>query len=170
MEFEMEKFLNLFMTTSQKLQIELEKAFSGHPWYGSSIYDILGRVTFETAYEKPGHVHNIAEIILHMLSWTEEVMDRLNEKPASLPLSGNWPETGAPDEQKWKTWIDDLKLVNVNLVRTIRDFPEEKWTDLTIDERDNQPITTYEELVYGFIQHQIYHAGQIALLNKLVIG
>ncbi|MDB4925454.1 DinB family protein [Mucilaginibacter sp.] len=158
------------MTTAEKLLHELEKVSTGHPWYGSPVYDILGKVTFETAYERVGHAHTIAEIILHMLSWTEEVMDRLNEKPASLPLSGNWPETGDPDERKWKLWIDDLKLVNVNLVKTIQDFPEEKWGEPIIDKRGNQPVTTYEELVYGFIQHQIYHSGQIALLTRIIIG
>ncbi len=159
------------MTTSEKLQQELENTCSGQPWYGLPIYDILSQVTFESAYEKPsGAIHNIAEIILHMLSWTEEVIDRLNEKPASLPLSGDWPATGAPDEQKWKTWIADLKLVNVNLVKTIQDFSEDNWNQSIIDKRGNQPVTTYKELVYGFIQHQIYHAGQIALLNRIIIG
>jgi uncharacterized damage-inducible protein DinB len=162
---------NKMNTIAYQLELELNKVLSGHPWYGSPIYNILGQVTFETAYEKPANAgHTIAEIILHMLSWTEEVIDRMNEKPASLPLSGNWPETGAPDEQKWKIWIDDLKLVNANLVKTIRDFPEEKWNDLIIDERNNQPVTTYKELVEGFIQHQIYHAGQIALLNRMILG
>lgn len=165
------KFLDLFMSISQNLQQELEKTFSGQPWYGTPIYDILAKLTFETAYEKPGGgAHNIAEIMLHMLSWTEEVIDRLNEKPASLPLSGNWPHPGEPDETKWKTWIDDLKLVNVNLVKTIQDFPEEHWQEPIIDERENEPATTYEELVYGFIQHQIYHAGQIALLIRILGG
>jgi uncharacterized damage-inducible protein DinB len=159
------------MTISETLQQELEKTFSGQPWYGTPIYDILAKVTFETAYEKPGGgAHNIAEIILHMLSWTEEVIDRLNEKPASLPLSGNWPHPGTPDETKWETWIEDLKLVNVNLIKTIRDFPEERWQEPTINERENEPVTTYEELVYGFIQHQIYHAGQIAILIKILGG
>ena len=159
------------MAISQTLQQEVEKTFSGQPWYGSPIYNILAEVTFETAYEKPGGgAHNIAEIILHLLSWTEEVIDRLNEKPASLPLSGNWPHPGTPDETKWKIWIEDLKLVNVNLIKTIQDFPEERWKEPIIDERDNEPVTTYEELVYGFIQHQIYHAGQIALLIKILGG
>jgi uncharacterized damage-inducible protein DinB len=157
-------------TISTKLQQELEKTLSGQPWYGSPVYAILEQVTFETAYEKAGHAHTIAEIILHMLSWTEEVMDRLNEKPASLPLSGNWPATGDPDEQKWKLWIDDLKLVNVNLIKAVRDFPEEKWNDPIIDERDNAHITTYQELVYGLIQHHIYHSAQVAVLMKVVVG
>lgn len=157
-------------TISTKLQQELEKILSGQPWYGSPVYAILEQVTFETAYEKAGHAHTIAEIILHMLSWTEEVMDRLNEKPASLPLSGNWPATGDPDEQKWKLWIDDLKLVNVNLIKAVRDFPEEKWNEPIIDERGDEPVTTYEEMVYGLIQHHIYHAGQVAVLMKVVVG
>jgi uncharacterized damage-inducible protein DinB len=158
------------MTTSTKLINELEKVLSGRPWYGSSIYSILDQVTFESAYEKTGHAHTIAEIILHMLSWTEEVMDRLNEKPAGLPLSGDWPETGDPDEQKWKLWIDDLKLVNVNLIKTIQDFPEDKWDDPIIDTRGDRPVVTYKELIYGFIQHQVYHSGQIALLIRIIIG
>jgi len=159
------------MTTADQLEQELTTVLSGQPWYGLPIYYILSQVTFETAYEKPAKGgHTIAEIILHMLSWTEEVLDRLNEKPASLPLSSNWPETGAPDEQKWKIWIDDLKLVNVNLVKTIQDFPEEKWNEPIIDERGDEPVTTYKELIEGFIQHQIYHAGQIALLNSMILG
>jgi uncharacterized damage-inducible protein DinB len=158
------------MTTTEKLLHELEKVHRGHPWHGSPVYNILDKVTFESVYERVGHAHTIAEIILHMVSWTEEVMDRLNEKPASLPVSGNWPETGDPDEKKWVMWIEDLKLVNVNLVRTIRDFPQDKWQAPIIDERGGQPVTTNEELVYGFIQHQIYHAGQIALLSRIIIG
>ena len=157
-------------TISTKLINELEKVLSGQPWYGSPIYNILDEVTFESAYERQGHAHTIAEIILHMVSWTEEVIDRLNEKPASLPVSGNWPHPGDPDEQKWKMWIEDLKLVNVNLVKTISDFPEDKWDEPIIDERHGEPVTTYKELVYGFIQHQIYHAGQVAILNRAIIG
>lgn len=157
------------MTINEKLVNEINKVFSGQPWYGSPIYDILGHVTFETVYERPAKGgHTIAEIILHMLSWTEEIIDRLNEMPAGFPSSGNWPEPGAPDEEKWKMWIADIKLVTLNLVRVIQEFPEEKWNQLTIDERPEEPKTTYQEMVEGFIQHQIYHAGQVALLNKAV--
>lgn len=156
-----------FMKTGEKLIQELEEVLSGEPWYGPSIYDILGRVTFESAYERPlPAAHNVAEIILHMLSWTEEVMDRLNGMTAGNPSSGDWPEPGAPDEQKWQLWIDDLKLANVNLVKIIAGFPEAQWLEPINDKRGYAPVATYKELVRGFIQHQIYHAGQIAVLVK----
>ncbi len=158
------------MTTSEKLKQDLETVLSGQPWHGEAVYTILDKVNFEAAYTRAGHAHTIAEILLHMISWTEEVMDRLNEKPASLPISGNWPHPGDPDEEKLKIWMEDLKLVNVNLLKVIEDFPENKWDEQIIDERDNEPANTYRELIYGFIKHQVYHSGQISLLVSAIIG
>jgi len=72
------------MTTSEKLNHELQNVLSGDPWYGNNVYSIIEQVSFEAAFEKaPGAAHTIAEIVLHMLSWTEEVLDRLNGKEAS---------------------------------------------------------------------------------------
>ncbi len=156
------------MTISEQLQLELEKVLSGQPWYGTPVYDIIEPVGFEAAYEKPGAaVHSIAGIVLHMISWTEEVIDRMNGMAAQMPSSGDWPDPGTPDEQKWKNYISDLKLVNVNLVGIIQDFPENKWRELINDTRASEPVTTYKGLIEGFIQHQVYHAGQIALLNRI---
>ena len=156
------------MNTSDQLQQELEKILTGQPWYGSPIYDIIEPVGFEAAYEKPGGaVHNIAGIVLHMISWTEEVIDRMNGMAAQIPSSGNWPDPGTPDEQKWRNYISDLKLVNVNLIGIIQAFPENQWDELINDTRASEPVTTYKGLIQGFIQHQVYHAGQIALLNKI---
>src|ERR1700752_3262993 len=140
------------MTTSEKLSRELQNVLSGDPWYGNNVYSIIEQVTFEAAFEKPpGAAHTIAGIVLHMLSWTEEVLDRLNGKSASLPLSGDWPETGAPEEQKWQNYVNDLKLVNVNLQRVIEDFPGEKWNEPMPDERNRElgSGVNFEELVNG---------------------
>jgi len=159
------------MTTGEKLQQELEKVLSARPWYGKSVYDIIEPITFETAYEKPpGAAHNIAEIVLHMVAWTEEVMDRMNGMNAGVPSSGDWPETGAPDEQKWQNYVSDLKLVNVNLIGIIQKFPEEQWSEPIDDQRGDRPIVTYEALINGLIQHHVYHSGQIAILNRIING
>ena len=104
-----------------------------------------------------------------MLAWTEEVMDRINGMTAGVPSSGDWPSTGSPEEQKWQNYVNDLKLVNVNLLKLIQDFPEEKWNEPMNDERNSELGSgiTYEELVNGLIQHHIYHSGQIALLRRI---
>jgi uncharacterized damage-inducible protein DinB len=157
------------MTTAEQLKHDLETVLWGDAWYGPSIYNTIEKVSFETAYEKPpGSVHNIAGLVLHMLSWTEEVMDRMNGMAAQMPSSGNFPDPGAPDEQKWQNYVNDLKLVNVNLLGVIQNFPNEQWDELINDTRENKPKVTYKGLIYGFIQHQVYHAGQIALLTRII--
>ncbi|HAL81768.1 MAG TPA: hypothetical protein DCO83_05655 [Mucilaginibacter sp.] len=157
------------MTISEQLQQDLEKVLYGKPWYGPPVYDIMEQVSFEAAFEKPpGSVHNIAGIVLHLISWTEEVMDRLNGMDAQQPSSGDWPGPGTPDEKKWQNYVSDLKLVNVNLIGIIRDFPEEEWSDLVNGTIENDPGTTYEDLVKGLIQHHIYHSGQVLLLMRLL--
>ena len=161
------------MTTPEKLTTQLTQILSGAPWYGNNVYDILSQISFEAAYEKPsGAIHNIAEIVLHMVAWTEEVMDRMNGMTAGIPTSGDWPETGAPDEQKWQNYVDDLKLVNVNLLGVIQNFPVEEWDDPINDERNRELGTgvSYEALIEGLIQHHVYHSGQIAILNRIING
>ena len=161
------------MTTSEKLSTQLMQVLSGDAWYGPNVYDLLAEVTFEAAYEKPpGSAHNIAEIVLHMIAWTEEVLDRMNGQTAALPTSGDWPDTGAPDEQKWQNYVDDLKLVNVNLQGAIQNFPAEKWDEPIADERNRELGTgvSYGALVEGLIQHHIYHSGQVSILNRIING
>ncbi|AYL93784.1 DinB family protein [Mucilaginibacter celer] len=157
------------MTRSEKLYTQLQDVLSGEPWYGDSVYSIVDGISFEAAYEKPaGSIHNIAGIILHMTGWTEEVMDRMNGMNAQLPVRGDWPEPGLPDEQKWKWIVEDLKLVNVNLAGFIQNFPEERW-DEAVAGKSGQG-ETYEREVSGLIQHHIYHSAQIALLNRMING
>jgi uncharacterized damage-inducible protein DinB len=158
------------MGISEKLSKELEKILSGDPWYGFPVYSILEKVSFERAYEIPaGSAHNIAGIVLHMLSWTEEVMDRMNGMSAQQPSSGDWPDPGTPVEEKWQQYVSDLKLVNVNLLGIIQNFPEEQWNEQIVDERNRELGTgvSYEELMRGLIQHNIYHSAQIALLLRI---
>lgn len=161
------------MDKSAKLQTQLETVLYGKPWYGTPIYTILESVSFEAAYEKPaGASHNIAEILMHMLAWTEEAISRMGDKPAGEPLRGDWSDSGTPDEAKWLQLIASYKLANVDLTHLISVFPEEKWTEATNDDRAVYTGygATYEALINGLIQHHVYHAGQISLLNKMING
>ena len=166
-------FKSYFMSVSEDLQQTLQQVLSGNPWYGLPVYSIIDKASFEAAFEKPqGVVHNIAGIVLHMLSWTKEVIDRLNGVDAQQPSSGDWPDPGIPDEQKWHNYVNDLKLVNVNLQGLIQNFPEEKWNEPINDERNRELGTgvNYKELVNGLIQHHVYHSAQIAILNRMING
>ncbi|GAA4902094.1 DinB family protein [Mucilaginibacter defluvii] len=162
------------MIISEKLSQELEKILSGDAWYGPAVHETIDKISFEIAYERPGNgAHSIAEIVLHMLGWTIEVSERLNDKTATLPAGGDWPDAGTPDEERWKTMVNDLKLANVNLIGLIEKFPESKWGELTNDDRNEPGLgagVNYEQLINGLIQHHVYHAGQIGILNRMLGG
>lgn len=159
----------IIMTTALKLQRQLEAAFVGQPWYGTPISTIITDGSWIAAFNKPhGSVHSIANIVLHMTAWTEEIISRLQGNPAAEPTRGDWPEPGEASEQKWQELVIDLDEANSNLIKAIQTFHEDQWNQPINDERNlGGPVTTYKELIYGFIQHQIYHAGQIALLNRI---
>jgi uncharacterized damage-inducible protein DinB len=157
------------MDTSAKLQTQLETVLYGTAWYGSPIYTIIECVSFDAAYEKPaGATHNIAAIVMHMLAWTEEVSNRMQGKPAAEPMRGDWPDTGKPDEQKWQQLIAFFKLANVELTQLISNFPAGSWAELINGDRGDG--LTYEGMIIGLIEHHVYHAGQISLLNKMING
>ena len=156
------------MTTAYRLQHELEKVFVGQPWYGTPISTIITEGNWQAAYHKQeGSVNSIANILLHMTGWTEEVVSRLKGNPAGEPARGDWPQASEPSEQNWHQLVIDLDEANSNLIKTMQVFPDDQWNEPINDVRGSEPVTSYKELVYGIIQHQIYHAGQIALLNRM---
>ncbi|MCD8742569.1 DinB family protein [Mucilaginibacter roseus] len=162
------------MTTAEKISQELEKVLTGDAWYGPPVYETIDKISFDIAYERPANgAHTIAEIVLHMLGWTLEVAERMSGSKAGLPSAGDWPDPGAPDEERWKTIIDDLKLANVRLIGLIQNVPEQKWGELTNDDRNEPGLgsgVNYEQLINGLIQHHVYHAGQIGILNRMLGG
>ena len=161
------------MTNSERLYNQLSTALYGHAWYGEPVYNIIDGLSVESAYEKlPGASHSIAAILMHMLSWTEEVINRMQGNMAAIPAAGNWPDVGEPGEQGLQQMISNFKLVNVELLQLIGDFPEDKWCEPVNDQRQiySEYEASYEALVVGLIEHHVYHAGQIALINKLSNG
>jgi uncharacterized damage-inducible protein DinB len=157
------------MTTASKLQQELENTFLGKPWFGTPIATLITQGSWLSAFTVPANaLHSVAHLILHMTGWTEEVISRLQGNTAGDPIRGDWPEPGAASEQKWQQMVIDLDEANGNLIKAIQAFPDDKWGEKIDDQRGVfEPVPTYKELVYGLIQHQIYHAGQIAFLNRM---
>ena len=161
------------MTNSTRLYNQLSTVLYGHAWYGTPIYTIIDNIIFEAAFERtPGASHTIAEILMHMLAWTEEVTSRMQGNGAGTPKAGDWPDVGEPDEQKLQQMVNNFKLANVELLQLIDEFPEDKWSQPTNDERGRYSgdELSYEAMIAGLIQHHVYHAGQIVLLNKMNNG
>ena len=151
------------------LLIEIEKAYHANAWHGNNALQVITAVKPENAFHYfIPNAHSIAELTLHLTSWTEEVTARLLGKTASEPAKGDWPIPDDLTVSSWEKIIFDFKIANDELIRICNSLSEEDWATPAKDERDEiqREHITFSQLVNGFIQHHAYHAGQIALLSK----
>jgi uncharacterized damage-inducible protein DinB len=109
--------------------------------------------------------HNIRELTLHIGAWENAVLRRLNGDRAELT-----------DEEDWAAWTDSSDE-RWNRIKAELAIGHEKLLDRTgsLDELQlDQPILPGMSSVYvtlhGVIQHNLYHAGQIAILKKAITG
>ncbi len=144
---------------------ELGQVVSGDPWYGSPASKILEAADPRIAFLRIGNSHSIAEILLHMIAWTEETQSRLEGNEASQPFRGDWPGT---ESYSWLELIGLFLLANEHLVHTIAKMDDSSLSESVIDLRDPALGTgvNNEELIRGLIKHHVYHSGQIALLTN----
>ncbi len=157
------------MTEIDRIVDELQREFSGDPWHGSPLLQILDGISAEQAASRPvAGAHSIWELVLHITAWKGEVRRRLSGAPASDPQEGDWPAVGDPAPERWWRALEALRAAHDRLLAAIRELPEEQLFAPTNDPR-NRPLGTgvsYYVLLHGIVQHDVYHSGQIAILKK----
>lgn len=144
---------------------ELKKAYSGDAWHGNNLSSIISSVKDEYVFRRPiPHAHTIAELVLHLKAWTDEVISRLMGAEAKEPENWGWPEVMEESIVAWETILRGFHVANEKLINFTLMMTEDQWK-----ERVNYPsgakVSNYE-LVNGLIQHHAYHGGQISLLLK----
>lgn len=158
------------MSEAIRLADQLVRAHDGDPWHGSPVKAILRGVTATQAAWKPSpHVHSIWELVLHMTGWRNEVARRVTGAPAAEPAGGDWPAVGDTTRERWTAALAALDAAHGRLMKAISGMTDAQLVAASNDRRD-RPLgagVTYYELCHGIVQHDAYHAGQIAILKKL---
>jgi len=159
------------MPEADRLIDQFERAHDGDPWHGSPVKAILKGVTAAQAAKKPaGGAHSIWELVLHITGWRNEVAERATGKPAGTPAAGDYPKVGDPTPARWKAALAALDASHEHLVKVVRGMSDDHLLKPTSDPR-SRPLGTgvsHYEMLHGIVQHDAYHAGQIAILKKVL--
>jgi uncharacterized damage-inducible protein DinB len=159
------------MSEAARLVDQFQRAHDGDPWHGSPLKTILKGVTAEQAARTPPNgAHSIWELVLHITAWRNETTRRAAGAPASEPAEGDYPLVGDPTAARWKAALAALDASHEHLVAAVRGMSDADLLKPTNDPR-NRPLgtgVTYYELFHGIVQHDAYHAGQIAILQKIM--
>jgi uncharacterized damage-inducible protein DinB len=150
------------MEEIKRIEDQLKHAFEGEAWHGPSLRELLAAVTAERAARKPlAQAHSIWEIVLHIAAWENAVRRRLEGEAVTLSDAEDWPAVHDTSETAWQSALETLENGHQQLRATIRRLTDAQLGDLVPGEN----YSVYS-LLHGVIQHDLYHAGQIALLKK----
>ncbi len=148
---------------SAKLALTLlDEAYEKKTWHGPNLKQSIKGITAKQAACRPGPGrHNIWEVMLHAAYWKYAVRRRIEGgKRGSFALKGSnffaRPEKGKLNETAWsadKKLLERehraLRVAVAKVLHTARGAKELRQ-------------------LYGVAFHDIYHAGQIRLLRRLM--
>jgi uncharacterized damage-inducible protein DinB len=145
----------------------LDDAYHGPAWHGPALRQTLAGCTYEEAQRRlaPGR-NTIHELVMHAAYSKHLVRVRLTSERQRFPrplARPWWPRVVSADRNGWEADLHLLDTTHVSLAEAVagsrpsqlaRKRPGKRWT-------------IGEELM-GMVLHDIYHAGQIALIRKVV--
>lgn len=151
------------MQETQRIVHLFEKGYNGSPWIDVNLVDVLQDITPEQAIRKLYPAANsIWEITNHMISWRENVLQRVQGIEIKTP-SDNYFVPLQKGAITWKQTLKKLEASQNEWMAFLKNFKEAEF-----DIVHKPSGMTYYEHIQGILQHDVYHLGQIVMLARLI--
>jgi uncharacterized damage-inducible protein DinB len=153
-------------TEIQSIIRNLENTLDGTPWYGRPVYAILREVDATTASIKPNEQsHSMIELLYHMITWSQFTLKRI-EKDVINDLAAfekiDWREID-PQIHGWEEGLSEFIATHQQIIALLHE-KDDSFLKEKVDYRNYN----VRFMLNGLVQHNIYHLGQIAYLQKLL--
>ena len=147
----------------KRLRPCFRKTITGGPWYGPGVAQLLRNVRAADAVAKPiPGSHSIWELVLHMIAWKAGPLRWIHGSRKSVSKAENFPKIKDTSERAWKAAVADLKATQKAWDAMLAGATDETMDDPASPSRK----FTRADLYLGVLQHDTYHAGQIAMLKR----
>jgi uncharacterized damage-inducible protein DinB len=154
------------MSEAARIADQLRRAFDGEAWHGDSVFEILNGVTAAQAAAHPiKNAHSVWELVLHIAAWDGAVLRRMGGVAVTLSDAENFPAVKDASNAAWRGALAQVRRVHEDLVKTVAALPDSRL-DEVVPGKEGAHYTFYY-MLHGVAQHELYHAGQIALLKKM---
>ena len=142
----------------ERIVDQLERAFDGKAWHGPAVMKILRGIRANQASARlMPDTHTTWEIVAHMTGWKRIITRRIAGNVVKVTPAQNWPRP----KGTWAGAVSNLRRAHRDLIKAVRKLPEARLDAKVPGKGHNFYIT-----LHGMVQHDLYHAGQIALLKK----
>jgi uncharacterized damage-inducible protein DinB len=145
---------------------QLRRAFDGEAWHGDSLFELLKGVSAKQAAARPiGNAHSIWELVLHIAAWDGALLRRLAGDAVEPSDAENFPRVTDESEAAWRKALAEVRRVHEELIDAVAKLPDSRLDEMVPGKKGAH--YTFYYMLHGVVQHELYHAGQIALLKKL---
>ena len=162
----MKKKQNARMSEASRIADQLRRAFYGSAWHGPAVLELLEDVDAAAAASRPlEDVHSIWELLLHIAAWDRAGLRRLGGEKCQLKGLANFPRVPTATESTWREAVAAAKGTHDTLVENVAGLSDKRL-------RDQVPGKRYDfyHMLHGIAQHELYHAGQMAILKKACLS
>lgn len=135
----------------------------GEAWHGPAVETLLLDVDAAQAAARPvPGAHSIWEILQHMTVWLEAVRIRVEEdRPYDPTPRQDWAEVTDTSAEAWQALQERHRRAGDALEEVIEQLDDRRLELGVAGKAYNGYV-----MLHGIIQHELYHAGQIALLKR----
>jgi uncharacterized damage-inducible protein DinB len=155
------------MSESSRIADQLRRAFDGEAWHGPSVLEVLKGVDAQQASRRPpGDLHSIWEIVRHIHVWDDAAIRRMAGEVVQPTGEADWPKIINLSEKAWKETLANLTRTHKQLIKQVEAMPDERLNQQVPGKKPD--FYNFYYMLHGIAQHELYHAGQIAILKKLV--
>jgi uncharacterized damage-inducible protein DinB len=145
---------------------QLKEAYEGDPWFGKNAKTLLAEAEAVNVFEKPNGQHSILDLLWHMVTWRDFTLSRLRRDPEKNSTYFEQHDWRSLDHTNKALWHEGLKKFDA-VHNELADVLQQQQDHLLI-ERVPERTYNFRTLLYGIVQHDIYHLGQIAYITKLL--
>lgn len=150
------------MRETDRILDQMDRAFSGDAWHGPSLMSLLQSISAEDASKHSvDGAHSIWELVNHLSAWNTITSHRLQGEEVQITTERDWPPVWEVSETNWKRALEVLAESHAHLRGVVS-----KLDDDELDQKAAGPNYSRYVVIHGVIQHNLYHAGQIAVLKK----
>jgi uncharacterized damage-inducible protein DinB len=151
---------------TQSIIANLENTLTGEPWFGRAVYKLFEEIDESKVFTKSNDKdHSLIELLWHMNTWAEFTLANLeNRSPEDLKtIEGNDWRTIDPQKHSWKKGMEELKSIHKKIAEILAEKDDSFLKDIVPNRKFN-----FRFMLNGLIQHNIYHAGQVAYVKKFL--
>jgi len=142
---------------------ELSTVFDGKPWYGNAVLKILNDIDWRIVNDTKYTDKSIAVLLKHMVNWRVFVIKKLQGNETYdiiIDEANDWTKLSVHNEEEWLQLLKEIVNSQEQLLNILATHDDQILLKKV-------PGKDYDfgSILPSIAQHDLYHLGQLAMLN-----